>query len=110
VAARKTDKNEEYRLQSTHLKQRRAINDAYAMLLAQDAVQSFSSYTFEEALQDQLDKIENDDRQERPSELKRVERIEQSLVTAAKEIKKIPPDQFQLPNRKRDVNTTESGE
>lgn len=103
--ADQADKNEEQRISQLHLSQRRAINNAYGSLLADQNTQTFVTFTFEDAVDLQIERIEGDtEGQLRPNLLQRVDRIEGTLLQAVEQIKKIPPEQFLEPNE-QDVNT-----
>jgi hypothetical protein len=91
--------------QQQNLEIREHLNDAYAALEGTKAVQSFSAFTFEDALDAQIERIEGSDTTLRPNELHRVNRIETRLLDAVTKIKALPPDAFVEPNRDRDVNT-----
>lgn len=99
-------KNEEKRIQALHLRQRRAINNAYAALLGEQNTQTFAAFTFEDAVDLQIENIEGDtEGQLRPNQLERVDRIEGELLQAVELMKQIPPEQFLEPNEQQDVNT-----
>lgn len=97
--------NEEKRVQDLHVKQRRAINNAYAAILAQQNIQTFMAFTLEEALDAQIERIEGEGSALRPNQLDRVDRIENEVIKAVEELKKVPPDQFLDKDEERDVNT-----
>lgn len=101
----KDQDNEERRVQDLHAAQRRAINNAYAALLAQANIETFQAFTFEEAVDAQIERIEGAGTDLRPNLKGRTERIRNLVVKAAEELKKIPPDQFLDKDEERDVNT-----
>lgn len=103
--ASKEEKSEEAKKQQAHLKQRQVLNNAYAALEGQKSIQSFSAFTFEEALDNQIELIEGAGTKLRPNQLDQVKRVEEELVQAVTELKKIPPEQFLQPKEDRDVNT-----
>lgn len=105
LVATKDQENEEKRLQQLHASQRRAVNNAYAMLLADANIQTFLAYTFEEAVDAQIERIEGESTLLRPNQKDRAKRILDEVVKAAEELKKIPPDQFLDKDEERDVNT-----
>ena len=98
-------KNEEAKLQKYHMSQRRAVNNAYAALEGEKNVLSFSAFTFEDAVDLQIERIEGEGTQLRPNELERVDNIEQNLLKAVQELKEVPPEQFLEKNEDTDVNT-----
>lgn len=87
-----------------------ALNDAYAQLESEKAIQSFNAFTFEEALANQIERIEGESTKIRPNELDRTERIYQNLVKAVEELKQVPPEKFLTKDNARDVNTPENPE
>lgn len=97
--------NEEKNLQQFNLNQRRAINNAYAALEGQKNVNSFAAFTFEDAMDLQIERIEGKGSKLRPNELERVDSIEQEMIKAVAELKDVPPEQFLQPDEDRDVNT-----
>jgi len=99
------ESNEEGKLQKFHLNQRRAVNNAYAALEGQKNTQSFASFTFEDAVDLQIERIEGEGTKLRPNELERVDRIEQGLIKAVEQLKEVPPEQFLEADPDRDVNT-----
>lgn len=102
------EENEEKRIQQLHLQQRRAINNAYASLLGEQNIQTFLAFTFEDAVDLQIERIEGDtEGQLRPNLLERVDRIEGELLKAVELLKQIPPEQFLEPDEEQDVNTEE---
>jgi len=84
---------------------REAVSDAYASLQAEKSVQSFAAFTFEEALDNQIERIEGKGTQLRPNELVRIDRILNEVVDAVTEIKKLPPESFVKPIEEEDVNS-----
>ncbi len=99
------DTNAERASQEQNLTERMALNDAYAALLSQQSIQSFSAFTFEEALDAQIELIEGRGTEKRPNLLTRVDRIEASTLQAIAVLKNTPPEQFIEPSDDQDVNT-----
>jgi hypothetical protein len=97
--------DEEENLQGSHLRQREALNNAYAALLSQKCLQSFQAFTFEEALDQQAKRIDGTSTQLRPNELAKVDRIEQQLLAAVTQLQQVPPEQFLAPKPGEDVNS-----
>jgi hypothetical protein len=103
------EKNEEQRIQSLNLSQRRAINNAYAALISDQNTQTFAAFTFEDALDLQIERIEgNSGGKQRPNLLERTARIEGQLLKAVEQLKKVDPEQFLEPDERGDVNTPEN--
>ncbi len=105
-----TDENDERVLQNFHLRQRRALNNAYAALIARQNTNTFAAFTFEEAVDLQIERIEGAGTQLRPNLLGRVDRIENELLQTVEELKKLPPDRFLEKSPDEDVNTPENPE
>ena len=83
----------------------RVLNNGYASLLAQQNIQGFQSYSFEEALDDQIEAIEGEGLPLRANLLERVNRIEQELKDVVAQLKSAPAEQFVDPNPDEDVQT-----
>jgi hypothetical protein len=92
-------------LQSQNLLIREHLNNAYAAVEGQKAVQSFSAFTFEDALDQQIERIAGASTDTRPNELDRVSRVESDVVAAVAQVKALPPNAFVEPDDERDVNT-----
>src|SRR5437879_4280318 len=88
---------------------RQAVSNAYAFVKGRESVQSFASFTFEDAMDRQIEAIEGKDSPSRPNQLHRVDKIENDIVTAAQKIKSLPPELFNEPDASKDVNTPEEG-
>jgi hypothetical protein len=91
--------------QERNLRQRESLQNAYAALLGQQSVQSFTAFTFEEAMDAHIEFIEGKDSKLRPNELNRVERVKSNVLRAIEEIKKIDPNEFVAASSTEDVNT-----
>ena len=108
--ATKDQQNEEARKQKLHVQQRRALGNAHTALLADQNTQSFQAFTFEDAVDLQIERIEGEGSQLRPNLLGRVDRIEAELVSAVEQLKKVPEEAFLQPDPERDVNTPQNPE
>lgn len=93
------------KLQSQNLAIREHLNDAYAAVEGQKAVQSFAAFTFEDALDLQIERISGADTDMRPNELHRVDRVESNVLAAVAKVKALPANAFVEPRDERDVNT-----
>ncbi len=105
--ADQAEKNEEQSLQVFHIRQRRALDNAYAAVLGQQTINTFAAFTFEEAVDQQIERIEGKGTTIRPNLLGRVDRIESQLLQAVEELKKVPPERFLERDPNEDVNTDE---
>lgn len=105
--ATKDQQAEEQLNQSYHMEQRRALNSAYALVTGQQNIQTFHRFTFEEAMDKQIQQIEGDSTKLRETELARVDRIEAQIQQVVEELKQIDPERFLHQDPLRDVNTDE---
>lgn len=97
--------NEEQALQQNYLRQRRALGNALGSLLGAQNNKTFQAFTFEEALDLQIERISGAGTVLRPNELTRVDRIETEVLKAVEELKQVPPEQFLDADPDEDVNT-----
>ena|SRR5215204_844093 len=97
--------NEARASQTKNLMERIALSDGYAAMLGQQSIQSFNAFTFEEALDAQIERIEGKGTDRRPNALVRVDRIEGSLLQAISVLKNTAPEEFIEPSDDQDVNT-----
>lgn len=93
--------------QTRNLKLREAINNATAALQGDQATKSFSAFTFEEALNNQIERIEGAGTQLRPNLLARVDRVENNTLQAIEQLKALKPELFRESDSSNDVNTSE---
>lgn len=84
---------------------RKAMSNAYALVVGSQATQSLAALTYEELADAQIERIEGPGTQARPGELERLARIERDFLSAVEQIRKIPPDRFLLHDESSDVNT-----
>ena len=93
-----------------HLRQRRAINNAYSTLQGRQTAETFAAYTFEEAADAQIERIEGAGSQLHPGLIDGVERIRGELTRAVEELKEVPPEQFLDVNAPEVTNTEPDAE
>lgn len=99
------DNNQAQAAQQDNLIERMALGDAYSALLGQQSVQSFAAFTFEEAVDAQIEIIEGQGTSKRPNQLGRVDRIEGDTLKAIEVLKQTPPEEFIESKEQDDVNT-----
>ena len=102
---RKEDNSKEEQ-ELLYLQQRQAVNNAYAALEGQAIADSFAAFTFEEAVDAQIERIEGASTAIRPNLLDRTEAVRQNLKNAVKQIKAVPPEKFLDIERDNAVNTS----
>lgn len=110
MAENKQEEGQAESVQARNTRLREALGDAYAALQAEKTIQSFSAFTFEEALDAQIERIEGAGTQLRPNELDRVDRILSQVTQAVDQIKSLPPESFAKAKPDEDVNTPETPE
>lgn len=91
--------------QEQNLELRRALSDAYSFVEGQKLVQSFAAVTFEELLDQQIERIEGASTVQKPNEIDRITRVEQDVISAVAKIKKMPDDAFNKSPGENGVNT-----
>lgn len=92
-------------LQEQNLDLRTAISDAYAAVDSAKTTQTFAALTFEDLLDQQIERISGASTQQRPNALDRITQIVNNVQSAVTKIKALPPEQFQQADDTRDVNT-----
>jgi hypothetical protein len=84
---------------------RRVVSSAYGFVRGRETTQTFKAYTFEDALNDQIEAIEGKPANGRPNQIDRVNKVENDLVNAISKIKALPPEAFDDHDEEQDVNT-----
>jgi len=92
-----SDKDQQAEQQDEALRLRRQFSEAYAALLGTQTARDFSRYTFEEALDQQIERIEGAGTSLRPNLLDRIEKIKQNVISAVRQTKEMPPESFREP-------------
>jgi len=78
--------NQEETAQQTVQRIRWSMNDAYTSILAQARVESFATFTFEEAMDAQIERIEGASTDIRPNELDRVDQVYNRLLASIEDV------------------------
>lgn len=91
--------------QDQNLQLRTALDDAYAYIEGQKSVQTWSAYTFEEALQDQINDLVGPDTPNRPNLYNRITKIGTAVQQAVTQIMSMPDSSFTDSDPSTDVNT-----
>jgi len=86
--------NEEDASQDETIRQRLEISNGYAVLLGEQTNQTFSAFTFEEALGLQVETIKGKGTESHPNQLERVARIKDQLIGSVDQILKLDPSKF----------------
>jgi DNA repair ATPase RecN len=97
--------NAEQKKQVENNRIRRILSNAYAALLGSQTTKSFSAFTFEEAMDAHVDRIEGDSTPIRPNLLERVDNIENQVLRTLEEIKATPPEYFEKRDNTPDLYT-----
>jgi hypothetical protein len=99
------EEGQEESVQERNTRLREALSNAYTALQAEKSVQSFGAFTFEEAMDAQIERIEGKGTQLRPNELDRVNKILNQVRDAITQVKALPPEAFAKPKEGEDVNS-----
>jgi hypothetical protein len=94
--------------QDRNIKLREAVSNAYSRILGEQVSKSFAAFTFEEAMDAQIARIEVNVTKLRPCLLDRVDQIQNALTDAITQIKAAPPESFIEHDPKTSVNTSEN--
>ena len=109
MAKDQQEQNLDFAAQQRSVAQRQALSDVYGALEAEKLTKEFSAFTFEEALDAQIQRISGPSTKLRPNELERVENLKSKLVRAVEELKETDPETFREPDEETDVNTPANG-
>jgi hypothetical protein len=99
------DKGQTESEQDLSLRLRRQLSNAYASILGEQTAKDFSAFTFEEAVDAQIERIEGEDTEMRPNLRNRVLKIKNETLKAVEEIKNMPPEAFIEKKEDEDANT-----
>ena len=105
VDAPSSKSNQEAQSQDMNHELRRALSGAIGALSGRQTTESFYAVTWEELAQQQIQRIEGTGTAARPTELERIDRLEQVVLSAVAKIREIPPERFLPRDRNADVNT-----
>lgn len=84
---------------------RQSVNEAYAFIEGQKSVQAFTALTFEDLMDQQIERLVGKDNDARPNVLHRVDKVEQKIIKSVEQIKKLPPEFFKPQEQTDSVNT-----
>lgn len=101
----KEQQGQERQQLSRNRKLRDALNNAFAAVESDRYTTTAVSFSFEEAVDQQIQRIERGGSKIRPNELERVDAVEQNIIRAVEQIKQVPPEFFLARDPRRDVNT-----
>lgn len=86
--------NQDDASQDETIRQRLEISNGYAALLGEQTNQTFAAFTFEEALDQQIEAIQGAGTDAHPNQLGRVARIKAQLIGSVDQVLKLDPSQF----------------
>lgn len=89
---------------------RQNINDAYAFVEGAKNTQTFATVTFEDLMDQQIQRLVGPDTTSRPNPLHRIDKVETQLKSTIAQIKKMPPEAFQARDERDSVNTPAEGD
>jgi hypothetical protein len=101
----RVQKEEARQQEQFFLRQRRAINNAYAALQGRATAETFAAFTFEEAADAHIELVEGDDTEAHPNKLKRLAKLKEEIGRAVDELKEVEPERFLDVNLENAVNT-----
>jgi hypothetical protein len=105
MAGNAVSQNAEDQKQDLSDQMREAVAAAYAFVQGQENTETFSSITFEEALDKQIATLEGPGTDIRPCVLDRIKRVREELLAAVENIKKQPADFFKRHDDRSDAVT-----
>ena len=103
--ADKQKEQEEQKAQEQADEFREDLQNAYAYVEGQKAVQSFSALTPEDCFDRFIGRVEGKDTIARPNVLHRIENVKARVLASIAKIKTMPPEAFKFPRGDKDVNT-----
>lgn len=98
-------KNEEAAKEELSDQLRRSVANAYAFVQGQETTESFSSLTFEDVLDAQIERIEGPGTDIRPNVLDRIRKVKSDMLEAIASIKAQPDSFFKEPDPSQDTVT-----
>lgn len=84
---------------------RQSVATAYSFVKSNEKIQTFSAITLEELLDKQIDRLEGNGTQTRPSMKSRIDKIEKDFQQAVDQIKNLPDTFFAEEDPETGVNT-----
>jgi hypothetical protein len=103
-------KGEDQKGDELNFELRKNINDAYAFVEGAKSTQTFATVTFEDLMDQQIERLVGKDTDARPNPLHRIDKVEQNLKSSVAKIKSLPPEAFVLRDKNDSVNTPEEGD
>ena len=100
-----SSQNEEEAKQELADELRRAVSSAYAFVRGQETNDSFLAITFEEVLDQQIERIEGEGTALRPNVLDRITKLKEDILAAVESIKAQPDDFFKAHDDAQDAVT-----
>jgi hypothetical protein len=105
VDAPSNQENQEAQALDQNFELRRILNQALGAVQGRQTTESFFALTYEELADQQIERIEGKGTTTRPNELERINQIESDLLNLVSQVRNVPPENFLLSDRSRDVNT-----
>jgi predicted DNA-binding protein len=99
------DKATEEKLQNEADDLRGSIEAGVAFVEGQKAIQSFSAFTVEDAIDAYIERIEGADTDARPNVLNRIKKVTSEVVSAVARSRSLPPEAFREKKPGKDVNS-----
>ena len=101
-----TDTNEEVRDQTAVDQVRKALADGFAYVRGAEIRDGLATLTFDEMLARAIRDIDTDESDIRPSKLTAVRNVRQSVADAMEQVRRLPPEMFNLSNNTEETANT----
>lgn len=101
---------EEKKVDELNFELRQNINDAYAFVEGAKNTQTVATVTFEDLMDQQIERLVGKDTTARPNPLHRIDKVVEQLTSTIAKIKSLPPEAFALRDTTDSVNTPPEGD
>lgn len=101
---------EDQKVDDLHFELRQNINNAYAFVEGAKTTQTIAALTFEDLMDQQIERLVGKDSEARPNPLHRIDKVEADIKATVEKIKKLPPEAFAIRDTRDSVNTPPEGD
>lgn len=102
-----SEQAQDQNLQKTNEQIRINLGNAFAFVEGAKSIQSFSAFTFEEACDKFIERVEGKGTTTRPNAIDRITRVMNDVAATIARVKALPPEAFRRVDQSNDVNTPE---
>lgn len=103
-------KPEDQKIDDLNFELRQNINDAYAFVESSKNTQTLATVTFEDLMDQQIERLSGKDTEARPNPLNRIKKVETQIKAIIAQIKKLPDNAFRVRDTRDSVNTPPEGD